>query len=109
MWRNELRVFTFAESPREEFALRFDLDEFEGFPEVGRGDIKIPELYFELAQDRVEQVVGVQRLSVADCLDGFDAGARAADVRQGHGAVQRDHRRAIELDELVVERKYLPP
>ena len=66
-------------------------------------------LRLELAENRMEKMIGIQLLTVEDSFDRFDSLAGTMHFGHGHRAIQSDHRGIIELGKTVVKRQNLSP
>ena len=74
----------------------------------GRAGV-IRALRFELALNRVKQVIRLQSTTISDVFNGFETGIRALDVGNRDGTVEGNNRGIIDLEQLVVKRKDVRP
>ena len=94
---------------RKKRLLRGQLCELECFAKIIDRGLEMVQLFLELAEHGVQQIVGTQLFAVLNGFNRFNTGCRPMNIRHRHGAIERNNWRVVELQQLVIQRKNLSP
>ena len=67
------------------------------------------QLFLELAKHSVQQIVRIQLFAILNGSHRFNAGLRSMNIRHRHSAIERNDRRIVQLQQLVIQRKNPSP